>query len=69
MIEILLNKIVNPQYDLFIQHNIYFSLIIGILFFTILFFEIIVVNQNIDLIELFKTNILKISYLTLKIDL
>jgi hypothetical protein len=68
MIEILLNKIVALQYDLYIQQNITFSFIMVILFFTILFFKIIIVNQNIDLTELFKTKITKISYLTLEID-
>jgi hypothetical protein len=68
MIELLLNKIVALQYDLYIQQNITFSFIMVILFFTILFFKIIIVNQNIDLTELFKTKITKISYLTLEID-
>ncbi|RKS14037.1 hypothetical protein C8C87_1289 [Flavobacterium sp. 120] len=68
MIELLLNKIVALQYDLYIQQNITFSFIMVILFFIILFFKIIIVNQNIDLTELFKTKITKISYLTLEID-
>ena len=68
MIELLLNKIVALQYDLYIQQNITFSFIMVILFFTFLFFKIIIVNQNIDLTELFKTKITKISYLTLEID-
>ncbi len=64
MIEILLNKIVKLQHDLFIQNNISLSFIMGFLFFTIFFFEIITVKQNIYLTKLFKTNITKISYLT-----
>ena len=69
MIEILLNKIVKLQYDLFIQQNITLSIIMGFLFFTIFFFKIIIVNQNIYLTKLFKTNISKISYLKLEIEL
>lgn len=64
MIEILLNKIVKLQHDLFIQNNISLSFIMGFLFFNIFFFEIITVNQNIYLTKLFKTNITKISFLT-----
>jgi hypothetical protein len=69
MIEILLNKIVIQQYNLFIQQNITLSIIMGFLFFTIFFFKIIIVNQNIYLTKLFKTNIHKISYLKLQIEL
>ena len=69
MIEILLNKIVILQYDLFIQQNIALSIIMGFLFYTIFFFKIIIVNQNIYLTKLFKTNISKISYLKLEIEL